>query len=87
MGGISECKEEFIQARKPFNGFISLNRKGKEEYAQFKDTLKQLSPTWGLRLLGIWSVWQTCMFVASMKKNLDSSLYFGYKNDLIPTRV
>lgn len=40
MGGISECKEEFIQARKPFNEFISLNRKGKEEYALFKDVLK-----------------------------------------------
>lgn len=56
MGGISECKEEFTQARKPFNEFISLNRKGKEEQVQFKDIVKQLSPTWGLRPLGNWSV-------------------------------
>lgn len=52
MGGILECKEEFIQARKPFTEFLSLNREGKEGYAQFKAILTQLSPAWGLRPLG-----------------------------------
>lgn len=40
MGVILEWKEEFIQARKPFTEFISLNRKGKEDCAPFKDTLE-----------------------------------------------
>ena len=44
MGGLFDCKEEFIQARKPFTEFLSLNREGKEEYTQFKDILTQLSP-------------------------------------------
>lgn len=61
MGEILECREEFIQARKPFTEFISLNRKGKEEYAEFKDILTQLSPTWGLGPLGDCSVCQTCI--------------------------
>ena len=52
MGGILERKEEFIQARKPFTEFLSLNREGKEGYAQFKAILTQLSPAWGLRPLG-----------------------------------
>lgn len=37
MGGILECKDEFIQARKPLTEFISLNGKAMEEYAQFKN--------------------------------------------------
>lgn len=41
MGGILECRKNFIQARKPFTEFISLNRKGEEDYAQCKDILKQ----------------------------------------------
>lgn len=53
MGGISECKKEFTQA---FNEFISLNWKGKEEYAQYKGILKHLPPPSGLRPLGNWSV-------------------------------
>lgn len=49
MGGILDCKEEFIQARKPFTEFLLLNREGKEESTQFKGILTQLSPAWGLR--------------------------------------
>lgn len=56
MGGISECKKEFTQARKPFNEFISLNWKGKEEYAWFKGILKHRPPPSGLRPLGSCSV-------------------------------
>lgn len=61
MEGILECEEEIIQARKPFTEFI-LNREGEEDYAQFKDIIKQLSPGWAFRPLGNWSVSQTLPF-------------------------
>lgn len=69
MGGILDCKEEFIQARKPFTEFLSLNREGKEEYTQFKDISTQLSPAWGLRPPGYFSCVRPPSPAGLMSKN------------------